>query len=106
MPQAVPAEPGNIRTGPAYRFQGKAGRTYGPGAITTGKKTFNKIMSKEITTRAADYSQWYNDLVLKGGLADYTAVRGCMVIKPYGFSLWENMQAALDKMFKDTGHQN
>ena len=63
-------------------------------------------MSKGITTRAEDYSQWYNDLVLKSGLADYSAVRGCMVIKPYGFALWENMQAALDKMFKDTGHQN
>src|SRR5688572_20830820 len=63
-------------------------------------------MSKAITTRAEDYAQWYNDLVLKGGLADYSAVRGCMVIKPYGFALWENMQAALDKMFKDTGHQN
>lgn len=63
-------------------------------------------MSKEITSRAEDYSQWYNDLVLKGQLADYSAVRGCMVIRPYGFALWENMQAALDKMFKDTGHQN
>ena len=63
-------------------------------------------MSKGITTRAEDYSQWYNDLVLKGGLADYSAVRGCMVIKPYGFALWENMQDALDKMFKDTGHEN
>jgi prolyl-tRNA synthetase len=63
-------------------------------------------MSKGIISRAEDYSQWYNDLVLKGALADYSAVRGCMVIKPYGFALWENMQAALDKMFKDTGHQN
>ena len=63
-------------------------------------------MSKGITTRAEDYSQWYNDLVLKGSLADYSAVRGCMVIKPYGFALWENMRDALDKMFKDTGHQN
>ncbi|MGE5519034.1 MAG: proline--tRNA ligase [Candidatus Dadabacteria bacterium] len=63
-------------------------------------------MSKEITSREQDYSQWYNDLVLKGGLADYSAVRGCMVIKPYGFALWEKMQAALDKMFKDTGHVN
>ena len=63
-------------------------------------------MSKEITSRAEDYSQWYNDLVLKGGLADYSAVRGCMVIKPYGFALWENMRDALDKMFKDTGHMN
>jgi prolyl-tRNA synthetase len=63
-------------------------------------------MSKEITSRAADYSQWYNDLVIKGQLADYSAVRGCMVIKPYGYRLWENMQAVLDKMFKDTGHEN
>ena len=63
-------------------------------------------MSKEITSRQQDYSQWYNDLIIKGGLADYSAVRGCMVIKPYGFALWENMRDVLDKMFKDTGHQN
>ena len=63
-------------------------------------------MSKEITPRAQDYSQWYNDLVIKGSLADHSAVRGCMVIKPYGFALWENMRDVLDKMFKDTGHQN
>ncbi|MES2431558.1 MAG: proline--tRNA ligase [Bacteroidota bacterium] len=63
-------------------------------------------MSKEITSREQDYSQWYNDLIIKGGLADYSAVRGCMVIKPYGFALWENMRDVLDKMFKDTGHQN
>lgn len=63
-------------------------------------------MSKEITARSQDYAQWYNDLVLKGGLADYSPVRGCMVIKPYGFALWENMRDVLDKMFKDTGHQN
>jgi prolyl-tRNA synthetase len=63
-------------------------------------------MSKEITSRQADYSQWYNDLVLKGGLADYSAVRGCMVIKPYGFGLWENMRDQLDRMFKATGHVN
>jgi len=63
-------------------------------------------MSKEITSRSADYSQWYTDLVLKGGLADYSAVRGCMVIKPYGYALWENMRDQLDKMFKDTGHVN
>lgn len=63
-------------------------------------------MSKEITSREADYSQWYNDLVLKGGLADYSAVRGCMVIKPYGFTLWENMRDQLDRMFKETGHVN
>jgi prolyl-tRNA synthetase len=63
-------------------------------------------MSKEITSRQTDYSQWYNDLVIKGGLADYSAVRGCMVIKPYGFSLWEKMRDQMDKMFKDTGHEN
>lgn len=63
-------------------------------------------MSKEITARSTDYSQWYNDLVIKAGLADYSAVRGCMVIKPYGFALWENMRDQLDKMFKDSGHQN
>ncbi len=63
-------------------------------------------MSKAITSRAADYSQWYNDLILKGNLADYSAVRGCMVIKPYGFALWENMRDVLDRMFKDTGHVN
>ena len=63
-------------------------------------------MAKELTTRAEDYSQWYNDLVIKGGLADHSAVRGCMVIKPYGFALWENMRDQLDKMFKDTGHVN
>ncbi|MBC7826965.1 MAG: proline--tRNA ligase [Chitinophagaceae bacterium] len=63
-------------------------------------------MSKEITSRTQDYSQWYNDLVIKGELADYSAVRGCMVIKPYGFALWENMRDQLDKMFKETGHQN
>ncbi len=63
-------------------------------------------MSKEITSRQVDYAQWYNDLVIKGGLADYSAVRGCMVIKPYGFALWEEMRDTLDRMFKDTGHEN
>jgi prolyl-tRNA synthetase len=63
-------------------------------------------MGKELTSRAEDYSQWYNDLIIKGALADYSAVRGCMVIKPYGFALWENMRDVLDKMFKDTGHVN
>lgn len=63
-------------------------------------------MSKEITARAEDYSKWYNDLIIKGELADYSAVRGCMVIKPYGFALWENMRDVLDKMFKETGHVN
>ena len=63
-------------------------------------------MNKEITPRSKDYSQWYNDLVIKGGLADYSAVRGCMVIKPHGFALWENMRDVLDGKFKETGHQN
>ncbi len=63
-------------------------------------------MSKEITSREKDYSQWYNDLIIKAGLADYSAVRGCMVIKPYGYALWENMRDQLDKMFKETGHEN
>jgi prolyl-tRNA synthetase len=63
-------------------------------------------MSKEITSRQDDYAQWYNDLVIKGGLADYSAVRGCMVIKPYGFALWEEMRDELDRMFKETGHEN
>ena len=61
---------------------------------------------KEMTKRADNYSQWYNDLVMKADLAEQSAVRGCMVIKPYGYAIWEKMQAALDKMFKDTGHQN
>ncbi|MDW8394276.1 MAG: proline--tRNA ligase [Chitinophagales bacterium] len=62
--------------------------------------------ASSITPRQKDYAQWYNDLVLKSGLADYSAVRGCMVIKPYGFALWENIQRQLDRMFKETGHQN
>lgn len=63
-------------------------------------------MGDNLTSRKQDYSQWYNDLVLKGGLAEYSDVRGCMVIKPYGFALWENMRDQLDRMFKETGHQN
>ena len=63
-------------------------------------------MSKDITSREDDYSQWYIDIVRKAGLADYSAVKGSMVIKPYGFGIWENMRDALDKMFKDSGHQN
>ncbi len=63
-------------------------------------------MSKKLTSRAANYSQWYQDLVIKADLAETSDVRGCMVIKPYGYAIWEKMQAALDKMFKDTGHSN
>ncbi len=63
-------------------------------------------MAKNFTSREDNYSQWYNELVIKADLAENSAVRGCMVIKPYGYSIWENMQSALDKMFKDTGHTN
>jgi len=63
-------------------------------------------MAKEITSRAEDYSEWYIDLVRKAGLADYSAVKGCMVIKPYGYAIWENMRDQLDKRFKETGHVN
>jgi len=63
-------------------------------------------MAKELTTRSENYSQWYNDLVVKADLADNSAVRGCMVIKPYGYAIWEKMQAELDRMFKETGHVN
>ena len=63
-------------------------------------------MSKILTTRTEDYAQWYNDIILKGGLADYSAVKGCMVIKPHGYALWEHMRDELDKRFKETGHQN
>lgn len=63
-------------------------------------------MAKDFTTRADNYSQWYNDLVVKADLAESSAVRGCMVIKPYGFAIWEKMRDVLDGMFKDTGHSN
>ena len=63
-------------------------------------------MSKKLTSRAEDYSKWYNELVVKADLAENSAVRGCMVIKPYGYAIWEKMQAELDKMFKETGHEN
>ncbi len=63
-------------------------------------------MSKELSTREENYSEWYNELVVKADLAEHSAVKGCMVIKPYGYAIWEKMQQALDKMFKDTGHVN
>jgi len=63
-------------------------------------------MSKKLTKRAEDYSKWYNEIIVKADLAENSAVRGCMVIKPYGFAIWENMQKELDRMFKETGHQN
>jgi len=63
-------------------------------------------MAKELTSRSENYSQWYNDLVVKADLADNSAVRGCMVIKPYGYAIWEKIQAQLDLMFKESGHVN
>ncbi|MDA8859329.1 proline--tRNA ligase [Flavobacteriaceae bacterium] len=63
-------------------------------------------MSKNLTSREKDYSKWYNELVVKADLAENSAVRGCMVIKPYGYAIWEKMQGELDRMFKETGHQN
>ncbi|SNZ01830.1 proline--tRNA ligase [Flagellimonas pacifica] len=63
-------------------------------------------MGKKLTSRSEDYSKWYNELVVKADLAENSGVRGCMVIKPYGFAIWEKMQAQLDKMFKETGHEN
>jgi prolyl-tRNA synthetase len=63
-------------------------------------------MAKNITARNADYSQWYLDIIREADLAEHSPVRGCMVIKPYGYSIWENMQSVLDRMFKETGHQN
>lgn len=63
-------------------------------------------MSKKLTSRAEDYSMWYNELVVKANLAENSGVRGCMVIKPYGYAIWEKMQAELDRMFKETGHEN
>ncbi|MCX2451669.1 proline--tRNA ligase [Pedobacter sp. PLR] len=63
-------------------------------------------MSKGITSKNEDYSQWYNDIVMKADLAEHSSVKGCMVIKPYGYSIWEKIQAVLDKKFKDTGHSN
>ncbi|MCB0783058.1 MAG: proline--tRNA ligase, partial [Flavobacteriales bacterium] len=63
-------------------------------------------MADRLTPRAENYAQWYNDLVLRADLAEHSDVRGCMVIKPHGYAIWEKMQAALDGMFKATGHVN
>src|SRR4030095_328787 len=62
--------------------------------------------NKALTTRAPDFTAWHNELIMKDPLADYSPVRGCMVIRPNGYAIWEQMQAALDRMFKETGHQN
>ena len=61
---------------------------------------------KKLTTRAEDFSAWYNEVVLRAELADYAPVRGCMIVRPYGWALWENITAALDSRFKATGHVN
>ena len=78
--------------------------------VAFNEKSANTIpnikMAKDFSTREENYSQWYNDIVIKADLAENSAVRGCMVIKPYGYAIWEKMQAALDKKFKDTGHSN
>ena len=63
-------------------------------------------MAKVLTSKEENYAQWYNDLVIKAGLAENSAVRGCMVIKPYGYAIWEKMKDELDRMFKETGHEN
>ena len=63
-------------------------------------------MAKGLTKMSEDYSRWYNELVKKADLAENSAVKGCMIIKPYGFAIWENVQSQLDKRFKETGHVN
>ena len=73
-----------------------------PGILSGARMADNKAL----TPRATDFSAWYNELIMKAQLADYSPVRGCMVIRPNGYAIWEQMQAALDRMFKDTGHQN
>src|SRR3989442_5517676 len=64
------------------------------------------MAEEKLPTRAQDFSEWYNQLVVKAQLADYAPVRGCMIVRPYGWALWENIQQALDHRFKATGHQN
>src|ERR1700753_3586532 len=63
-------------------------------------------MSKGVVSKEEDYSAWYNELVIKADMAEYSPVKGCMIIKPYGYSIWEKMQSVLDAMFKETGHSN
>src|SRR5689334_5373784 len=77
-----------------------------PPGRTPPARTKGPHMAEKITPRATDYSQWYIDIVKQAGLAENSDVRGCMVIKPTGYALWEKMQRALDRMFKDTGHVN
>src|SRR5260370_6260480 len=70
------------------------------------ERTGRRMAEEKLPTRAQDFSEWYNQLVLKAQLADYAPVRGCMIVRPYGWALWENIQQALDSRFKATGHQN
>ena len=93
---------------PAFLYWGKS-FAWGRGEFFVSINKQHKIMAKELkelTKRADNYSQWYNDLVVKADLAEQSAVRGCMVIKPYGYAIWEKMQRQLDDMFKATGHVN
>ncbi len=76
------------------------------GSCTVGRKDKAKDFANAIASRDADFSEWYIDVVRKADLADYSDIRGCMVIKPYGYGIWENVQAGLDKRIKATGHQN
>ena len=66
----------------------------------------NKKMVEAITSRDEDFAKWYTDIVKKAELVDYSGVKGCMVIRPYGYAIWENIQADLDRRFKETGHEN
>ena len=66
----------------------------------------DKKMVEAITSRDVDFAQWYTDIVKKADLIDYSSVKGCMIIRPYGYAIWENMQKILDGMFKETGHEN
>src|SRR5258705_2930372 len=76
------------------------------GNISKYLKETGNVSSQGVTPRSEDYSRWYTDVVQMADLADYAPVRGCMIIKPYGYELWENIQGALDKRFKATGHKN
>ena len=90
-------------------FRANRNATEGVPYNTTGFQGFlaeRCLMAEKITSRAQDYSQWYLDIVNRAGLAENSDVRGCMVIKPHGYAIWEKMQRALDRMFKDTGHVN
>ena len=103
------------RTTPAERHSWSVARRASPSGNSCSTTSVSDVLSshhrsmaddKKLTTRAADFSAWYNEVVLRAELADYSPVRGCMVIRPNGYGIWERMQRALDDMFKETGHQN